>query len=274
MRALWLTPLLLGGCPTTDETPEESDTDTDTDTDTDADADTDTDADSDADTDLPLTNVSGTIYDGSGAALQGAQIRFCRGELCLNASSGADGTFAIPDVQAFPHSFEVLVPTDATRATGFAAVTLEEGVPKALSMHLPTLDTPSPLAATAAWHTVGTGLRVQLATGDLTTPPFLPDATAVAGARVDSTQWPTLDGLTNVHAMWFTSPFDYHAPGGIPVEIDNDMGLTAGGTFEVYVGDYESSSWILAGTVTENAGVLSGSAMLPLMSTVVLADPQ
>ncbi|MCA9298260.1 MAG: hypothetical protein KDA28_04295, partial [Phycisphaerales bacterium] len=92
------------------------------------------------------------------------------------------------------------------------------------------------------------------------------------GVRVDSTQWPTVDGLENIHAMWFTSPFDYHGVAGIPFEITNDMGLTAGGTYEVYVGDYESSSWILAGSVTESGGVLTGT--MPLMSTVVITDPQ
>jgi hypothetical protein len=264
----------LAGCPSDDPDtdPQEGDTDTDTDADTDADTDTDTDTDTDPG---PVTSVTGTIYDGTGSVLSGAAIRFCRGELCLTPTPDASGVFTIPEVQAFPHSFEVLVPGSTTRATGLTVVELEEGVPKTLAMYVPNLDAPSPLNATAEWHDVGTGLRVQLAEDDLETPPFFDPATEVAGVRLDSQYWPTIDGLTNVHAVWFLEPFDYPAANaGIPVEIDNDLGLTAGGTYEVYVGDYTTSEWILAGTVTENAGVLTGDALLPLMSTVVLTDPQ
>ena len=253
----------LAGCPEDEPDPVEADTDTDT--------------DSDTDTDLPgpTTTVSGTVYDAAGAPLAGAQIRFCRGELCLTPAVDASGTFDIPEVQAFPHSFEVLVPGDAARATGFAAVTLEEDVPKQLTMYVPNLDAPSALGATAEWHAVGAGLRVQLDTSSLETPAFFPDATEVAGVLVDPSIWPPLDGLTNAHAVWFTSPFDYPAAGtGIPVEIDNTFGLTAGGTYEVYVGDYTTSEWLFAGTLTESGGVLTGDAQLPLMSTVVLTDPQ
>ncbi len=266
----------LAGCPDDSEPGEETDTDTDTDSDTDADTDADTDTDTDTDTDIgPVTSVTGTVYDGSGGVLADAQIRFCRGAICLTPEPDATGAFTIPEVEAAPHSFEVLVPTDPTRATGLAVVNLEEGVPKDIVMYVPQLDTPSPLTANTEWHDVGAGLRVELAEDDLETPPFFDPATEVAGVRVDEQYWPTLDGLTNVHAVWFLEPFDYPAAnGGIPVEIDNDFGLDAGGTYEVYVGDYTTSEWLLAGTVTENAGVLTGAADLPLMSTVVLADPQ
>ena len=270
MQKWWLV-LFLVGCPTDDSTPVEADADTDADTDADADADTDADSDTDPG---EFTNVSGVVTDGSGAPLADAQIRFCRLELCLNGNTDSAGSFSFDNVQAFPHSFEVIGPAGAGLATGFTVVTLEADTPKNLDMALLPLGAASPLGGSPTWHEIGDGLQVELATGDLITPPFLPDATEVAGVRVPSTAYPTIDGLENVIALWYVSPFDYEGPAaGIPATIDNDFGLPEGGTYEVYVGDYATSSWLPAGTVTNTGGVLSG-ASLPLMSAVALTEVQ
>lgn len=262
MRTMWLV-LAVVGCKAADTDSDPVDTDTDVPTDTDID-----------DTGVvgPRTEVSGVVLDLDGDPVVDAQIRFCRGALCLNGTTDAAGAFGFESVQAFPHSFEVIGP-NATYATGFAAVTLQEDVPKALTMYLPTLGTPSPLQATATWHDVAPGLRVELAASDLETPPFLDDATEIAGARVPVDRFPTYDGISDVKAMWYLEPFDYPVPAGAPLEITNDFGAIDGETYRVWVGSYEASEWLDAGTLTVTAGVLTGAAELPLISTIALSGP-
>jgi hypothetical protein len=266
MRAVWV--LVLMGCPSGDTDPVEADTDTDTDTDADTDTDTDTDTDVG-----PVTQVAGVVTDGAGTSVVGAAIRFCRGAICLTAETNADGVFELVDVQAEPHSFEVVPVEGSGLITGFTVVELVADVPKSIAMGLPVRSAPSPLGPSPAWLAAGVGLRVQAASTDLETPPFLPDATELVGARVPTERWPTMDGLTDVKAVWFLEPFDYPAPGGLPVEFDNDFGANDGEIYQVMVGSYEASAWVEAGTVTANGALLTGSAELPLVSTVVLVGP-
>ncbi|MCA9566773.1 MAG: carboxypeptidase regulatory-like domain-containing protein [Myxococcales bacterium] len=268
MRAPWMFPLLLLGCPPATTPTEEADTDTDTD----ADSDTDTDTDADTDT-TPRTDVMGVVTGADDTPIADAQIRFCRGQLCLNASTDTTGAFHFDQVAAEPTSLEVLGPFGAGYATSFAAVELTEGVPRTFDVTLLLHDTPSTLNATAEWHTVGTGLRIEAAVSDLHPPAFVDPATEVAGVFVPDAQHPPLDGLTDVVAVWFLEPFDHHAPNGLPMEIDNTFGLAEGDTVQVRVGDYASSTWLDAGTLTVSSGVLTGSARLPLLSTVVITGP-
>ena len=55
----------------------------------------------------------------------------------------------------------------------------------------------------------------------------------------------------------------------------NLQGLPSGNSYEVWVGSYEESEWLVAGTVTVNVDgtYLEGNALLPLTSTVALVVP-
>lgn len=220
----------------------------------------------------PRTDVTVQVTDEAGGAIEGAQIRFCRGDLCLNGSTDAAGAHAFEQVVAEPTSLEVLGPDGSSYAVAFSAVTLEEDVPRTFEVTMLALDTASPLTDTADWHTVGAGLRIQAAASDLEPPPFIDAATEVAGVAVPVASHPPLDGLTDVQGVWFLDPFDHHSTAGLPVEIDH--AATDGDVYRVYVGDYASSTWIDAGTLTATGGVLTGDARLPLLSTVVLSGPE
>jgi hypothetical protein len=41
----------------------------------------------------------------------------------------------------------------------------------------------------------------------------------------------------------------------------------------VWVGSYDDSEWLNAGTVTVSGAELTGTALLPLMSTILLVQP-
>lgn len=220
----------------------------------------------------PRTDVTGSVVDSTGAAIEGALIRFCRGALCLDGQTDATGAFGFEDVLAAPTSLEVLTPDGGGYATAFAPIELEEDTPRAVTVTLLMPDAPSALGETAAWHAVGTGLRIEAAAADIEPPLFVDPATEVAGVFVPAAAHPPLDGLENVLGVWFVGPFDHHAPNGLPVEIDNSFGLGEGDTAHLWVGDYATSEWIDAGTLTNTGDVLSGTT-LPLLSTVVLTAP-
>ena len=61
--------------------------------------------------------------------------------------------------------------------------------------------------------------------------------------------------------------------GGLPVRFRNLWSLSDGATYEVWVGSYKDSAWLNAGSVTVSGEYVSGDAMLPLLSTIVLVDP-
>ena len=73
-------------------------------------------------------------------------------------------------------------------------------------------------------------------------------------------------------AQWLLSPFDHHAAAGLPVRVANTYGLADGATVRVWVGSYELSQWVDAGTLTAGSEWLEGAATLPLVSTVLLVE--
>lgn len=259
LRPLVLLPLaLLLGCPS--ETPDPTETDTPAPT---------------GDTATPAgarTDVTGTVRGTDGSPIEGALIRFCRGALCLNGETDAAGAFGFEDVEAAATSLEIIAPDGTDYATAFSAVELEEDVPRSFEMTLLQPDVPSTLGAEPTWHTVGTGLRVEASAADIEPPLFVDPTTEIHGVFVPEADHPELDGLTGVLGVWFVGPFDHHAPNGLPMEIDNTFGLSEGDTVTVRVGDYASSTWLDAGTLTVSGDVLTGTT-LPLLSTVVITQP-
>ncbi len=224
-------------------------------------------------TDQPLTDVTGEVLDVAGSPIAEAQIRFCRGSLCLNGSTDDQGRFGFERVVAAPTSLEVIGPFGSTYATAFSAVLLEEEVPRHFVVTLLERDPPSPLTADPVWHDVGAGLRIEASSAAIEPPAFVDPATEVWGVFVPEEHHPPLDGLEQVLAVWFVGPFDHHAPDGLPIQIEGTYGLAEGEQVRVRVGDYASSSWLDAGTLTVTGTGLQGDARLPVLSTVVITGP-
>ncbi|MEN0068272.1 MAG: carboxypeptidase-like regulatory domain-containing protein [Myxococcota bacterium] len=216
-----------------------------------------------------------SVVDANGAAVSGADVRFCRGPECRFATADDNGEFGFTKVAVDWHSLEVIAPVgDTSRlATAFAPVIFETETIREVDFVMPSLDAAVTLPGTAAPLAVGTGLTIELAAGDLKPPTFVPDAKEVAGVRLTEDQWVPVDGEEGtVVAQWFLDPFDHHALVDIPMTFANDYGLKDGSTLSVIVGDYITSTWLDAGTLTVEKGELVGTVNLPVTSTVVLLD--
>jgi hypothetical protein len=243
------------------------------------------DTDTDADTGTPDTDTDTTPGEDTSAGLQGTvaspggpltdvDLRLCRGSACRNAVTDASGGYLYDDVAVDWFSFEIVPPSGTSYATAFAPLEFHADETRTVDVILVPHDAASALGVTASEHAVGQGLYLTLGAADLVPPLLAPPATEVSGVLVPEGQRVPTDGISGtVLGMWYVGPFDYHAAAGdLPARFDDQWGLTDGTTLEVYVGSYDESAWVPAGTATVAAGQITGAA-LPLLSTVILVQP-
>jgi len=218
--------------------------------------------------------LTARVVDENGAPIEAASVRFCRGPECKFADSDADGRFGFTKVVVDWHSLEIVPPsTSSGLATAFAPVVFETETTRDVTLHMVPLDAPVTLTGSAEARQMGDGLQIDIALGDLEPPTFVKEATEVAGVRLEKSQWVPVDEQAgSVVAQWYLEPFDHHAKGDLPMTFSNDYKLKDGTELKVLVGDYLTSEWLEAGTLTVNAGAIEGTANLPVTSTVVLLD--
>ena len=72
--------------------------------------------------------------------------------------------------------------------------------------------------------------------------------------------------------VWYMGPFDHHADPGLGIRLVNTYGDLTDRTLELWVGDYESSSWSLAGPMIEGDDGLTLDGSVSVLSTMVLID--
>ncbi|MEO0600456.1 MAG: hypothetical protein AAF211_03415 [Myxococcota bacterium] len=218
--------------------------------------------------------LSANLVDESGAPVIDAGVRFCRGPVCLTAVSDGTGDFGFDNVIVGWHSLEVIPPMDSTGlATAFVPVQFATDESRTIDLTMPPLDAATALTGTAQAIQTGAGLQIELAEGDLEPPTFIEPATEVAGVRLTEAQHvPVDDEDGTVVAQWFLEPFDHTATVDIPMTFSNDYALADGTELRVIVGDYTTSQWLEAGTLTVTGGELEGDVNLPVTSTVVLMD--
>jgi hypothetical protein len=272
---VWWIGLSLGGCsaePTKPTDTSLSDADADTDTDTDADTDADTDTDSRTPTEDTSAALQGVVTDAAGSPIDGVQLRFCRGPVCRNGVTGADGSYAFDDVAVDWFSFEVV--GGPAQVTAFVPLVFASGETRSVDVAVQdALSTRIP--GSAAPLDVAPGLRLTIGDGDLEERPFEELPTELLAARVDPTQWVPTDEIGGtVVAQWSIGPFNFYAadPGGLPMTFEAPAGTPAGVTLRAYVGSYDSSRWEDLGTVTTEASGWTSSVGLPLLSTVILVQ--
>jgi hypothetical protein len=260
--------LWLAGCTSTttgdDDAPEDTDTDT-------PGSDTSTvDTDTEETGGLPQA-LTATLESDVGAPLPGWSIKFCNLVGCRVTNSDAYGAFSYDNVTLDPHSLEPVPPEGSGYATMNLPLTFEADEVKDLALTAVKLQDTTLIPAVAAEIELGTDLFVTIGAGDLDPPDaFHPAASTAGGVRVPEAAWPPIDDVTGtVLAVWHTHPFDYHAEAGLPVRIAGDLGLTEGATVHLLVGSYSDFAWVDAGTLTVTGGELTGTARLPLLSTIL-----
>lgn len=225
---------------------------------------------------LPMEDTSAAltarVVDADGDPVEGAAIRFCRGPECRFADSDADGRFGFADVVVDWHSLEVVPPQGTPGlATAFAPIVFGTEETRSVDLVMPSLDSPIPLPTTAEAIQVAEGLTITVGLGNLKPPLFVDPATEVAGVRLTPDQWvPVDEEQGTVVAQWFLSPFDHKAEVDIPMAFTNNYDLPDYTELKVIVGDYTTSDWLEAGTMTVDGGALVGTVNLPVVSTVVL----
>jgi len=274
MRAsivLCSTMLFLGACSgSPDDRKDGGDTDVTDETGTPDTTDTDTDTVPGEDRSAALGGTIATL-DGPYADVA---LRLCRGSACRNATSDASGAYHYAEVAVDWFSFEVVPPSGSGYATPFAPLEFHTDEARVVDVIMLRHDPASSLGATAAEHETGDGLFVTAGVADLVPPLLAEPATEVSGVIVPEAQRVPVDGITGtVLGMWYVEPFNYAAAnGGLPARFEDAWGLADGTELEVYVGSYDESAWLPAGTATVSGGQITGAA-LPLLSTVILVQP-
>ncbi len=68
-----------------------------------------------------------------------------------------------------------------------------------------------------------------------------------------------MDWEAKLLAVWYTGPFDYHSPAGLPYRItaDTEMAFTEGEQVEVRIESYSDRNWELVESLTGTSGALS-----------------
>ena len=119
---------------------------------------------------------------------------------------------------------------------------------------------------------VASNLFVSVGLGELEPPLFTDEADWIGGvAAADASRLPIeLNGT--VLDVWYMGPFDHHADPGLGVRLVNTYGDLTDRTLELWVGDYESSSWLLAGPMIEGDDGLTLDGSVAVLSTMVLVD--
>ncbi len=219
-----------------------------------------------------VAQFDGVISDAAGAPMSDVQLKLCRGLQCRNGATDGSGAFTFDDVQVDWYSFEAVPPEGY--ATLLVPLQFTEDQERSLAFVMHELDATSPMPSSATEVEMGEGLHITLSAGVLEPPLFVDPSDTVAGVRVPAADWLPMDAGGTVIDMWYVAPFDHHATNdGLPVRFDNLWGLKDGVSYEVWVGSYEDSEWLNAGSVTVSGAELSGDAKLPLLSTMGLVAP-
>lgn len=261
----WLPLFLLAACAGGDATDDTDATDTDSSADTPADTDTDTTPEEPA-----VVVLAASLVDASGAALtSGFRVQYCRGIACFNGEQEASGAYVFSDLPAGPGSFEVFDVTDPpTHVTVFAPITVDGETRRELTVTVPDM-APVDLPASVQEVTFG-GCHMEVGEGSLSAgSPLDPDPTSMAVVRATAAL-PIENGPTGeVLGVWYVWPFDAEAEDGIPLAIDNSWGV-ASGEASLWYADYDTSSWIEIGDMTDTAGRISPPTPLPKLTTFAL----
>jgi hypothetical protein len=189
--------------------------------------------------------------------------------LDLMLTTDAQGRVVVEDLLPGNYALHPYAPEGL--ATPLGLLSLEEGERQEVLLQVPLLDLLAVLGEAPAYVQVGAGLQVQAARGELVPAPFAPEVDALAGVRVDPERWPPLDGLAaEPLAVWYLDPFDATAPSGLPVRVTEPLGLLPGERARVWVASYPTATWLDAGALVSDGATLTGEALLPRLSTVVV----
>jgi hypothetical protein len=260
----WFPLLVLAACAGSDAT-DPVDTDSGVDSPTETDTDTDTSPEEPA-----VVVLAASLVDAAGAPLSsGFRVQYCRGIACFVGEQEASGAYVFSDLPAGPGSFEVFDITDPpTHVTVFAPITVDGATRRELTVTVPNM-TPTDLPATVGEVTFG-GCHMEVGAGSLSAgSPLDPDPTSMAVVRA-TTPLPVENGPTGeVLGVWYVWPFDAEAEDGIPLAIDNTWGV-ASGEASLWFADYDTSTWIELGDMTEDAGRIGPPTPLPKLTTFAL----
>lgn len=270
----WLPALLLWACDGGGKAPAD-DTDLETDDPQDS-AGADTDDPTIPDGPLVLTGV---VRDAGGAAIaSGVRVQYCRGEACISAHGFDAGTYSFYGLEAGVGSFEVVNTSETARRPNiFVPITVDAST-RTLDVVLPDLGAAQAIPGEAGWLTIADGLEVEVTAGDLTpASPFEPEVTEVAGVKVVDAALPTEGIAGDRIAMFYLWPFDADSAAHMQVRLDPATLLVGGapltsGHAELWYADYDTSTWISLGDLTDNGGGrLVPASTLPKLTTLLVA---
>jgi hypothetical protein len=265
MRLFAAVLLVFAGC-----TPDDTDVpDTDV---ADADTDTDTDSDTDTDTEAPLgASLSGKVLDEDGKPVA-ARVNVCR-DLCKTKSTDATGAYAFDDIEPWTASFYVIPTANPTPySTPMVPLTLEKG-PRTLDVLMPRFKSTA-LPAAHKWLSVSEGLDLDIGLDLLDEPKIGEIGDVVTVSRLAPEDALPIELAGTALDVYYIGPFEIESEAGVSVRLTETYGLAEGDKVELYASSLPTEyKWLPCGTLTLTGGVWTGTAKLPILTTLVVVKP-
>ncbi|HCH62691.1 MAG TPA: hypothetical protein DFR83_07805 [Deltaproteobacteria bacterium] len=225
----------------------------------------------------PTGRITGRVVDENGQPWADATVNLCR-EICRLDRTDTDGRFAI-EAEAGTWALEVVVvPSDPASgwSTPLAPIEVEVDQERVLEAPIVVYELDAIQALTARGElTLTEGFILTADPAEWDAPSLTPNAEPwLAAVRFDfATSGLPLDGLTgSVLDAWSVAPTATHPAAPWPLKLANPS-LDVDATVEVWVSDYATQSWLLAGTVSSDTDGYLHGASLSALGTVLLVAP-
>ena len=225
----------------------------------------------------PMTAaLYGSVVDGNGDALGGADVKLCTALQCKTATAGSDGAFEFVDIEGATFALEAKGTVDgsATIMT-FIELDMEEVLTIEDPIMVPAFVSSADLGSTTTIAVDG-GLNIS-ATADGYTLPFGTDVEeklkGVKMTDIGAAALPMGDVQGEVVGLWYLGTWDTAIDPAWSFTIDSLEGVEEGDTLKVMTGDYFGISWVDEGTATVGAGgavTADAGTGISFLSTFVL----
>lgn len=215
--------------------------------------------------DLQGIGMNGTIVFEDGTEAKGnVRVQMCNSATCYVARWNDEG-FCFPEgtLQAnTPYAFDLVPTADSTKyANPLTFLTPTETFSLSEPVVIPTFTHQGPGNQD---FDAGNGLTISASES-------MPETMYAVSIDLESGGLP-FDEIEKdtILSAWYLGPFDTHLEVGSTITI-TDSRITAGSTYTIYNGDYETQSWIQTASITAlDDGVISIENGLQIISTLLL----
>lgn len=222
---------------------------------------------------IPPPSVEVILMDSASQPLVGWQVTLFAGAIERGGETDDQGKLLFEDLPAGLCWVQSSVPDGSGLATPLASVLLGDSGQWQLPMYVQPLDPASVLPETPALLTMGEGLEVLAAAGDVLPDVFQPQPDSIAGVRIPDGQFPRIYSNYLFRGGWFLGPFGATAPGGLPIQVAGTLGLPEGARLRVHEIQRDAPySLVDIGELEVSGGEIVGDVRLTNLTAVFITD--